>query len=227
MNAPVLPAAVLWDMDGTILDTEPIWDVAMEALALRHGIEMTDELRIATLGNNAVDALTKIFDAARVPESGRDFEAEEARMVSHVVGLFERELPWRPGARELLELLATAQIPMLLVTNTQRDIADVAIGTIDPGRFVATVCGDEVAVGKPAPDIYLRAAELAGVHPHRCLAIEDSPTGAAAAHAAGIPTLVVPSQIPVPPASKRAVRDTLAGLTLDDLAATFAAAGGH
>ena len=222
-----LPAAVLWDMDGTILDTEPIWDIAMEALARRHGIEMTEELRMATLGNNAVDALTKVFDAARVPESGRDFEAEEATMVEHVVGLFAQELPWRPGARELLDLIAAAEIPMLLVTNTQRDIADIAITTIDPGRFVATVCGDEVAVGKPAPDIYLRAAEIAGAHPNTCLAIEDSPTGAAAAHAAGVPNLVVPSQIPVAPATKRVFRDTLAGLTLDEITGLYAAAGGR
>ncbi|GAA3967000.1 HAD family hydrolase [Gordonia caeni] len=227
MSGPLLPAAVLWDMDGTILDTEPIWDIAMEALARRHGIEMTEELRLATLGNNAVDALTKVFDAARVPESGRDFEAEEATMVEHVIGLFARELPWRPGARELLDLIAAAEIPMLLVTNTQRDIADIAITTIDSGRFVATVCGDEVAVGKPAPDIYLRAAEIAGAHPNDCLAIEDSPTGAAAAHAAGVPNLVVPSQIAVRPAGKRVFRDTLAGLTLDELAGLYAAAGGR
>ncbi|MEZ5211722.1 HAD family hydrolase [Gordonia sp. (in: high G+C Gram-positive bacteria)] len=222
--SPALPDAVLWDMDGTLLDTEPIWDEAMEALARRHGIEMTAQLREATLGNNAVDALTKVYDAAHLPESGRDFAADEAWMIDYVVDLFDRELPWRPGARETLDLVAAAGIPMLLVTNTQREIADVAITTIGAGRFLATVCGDEVAVGKPAPDVYLRAAELAGAHPHRCLAIEDSPTGAAAAHAAGIPTLVVPSQVPVPRASRRAFRETLAGLTLDDLAAVFAAA---
>ncbi|UQE76739.1 HAD family phosphatase [Gordonia sp. PP30] len=222
--SPALPDAVLWDMDGTLLDTEPIWDEAMEALARRHGIEMTAQLREATLGNNAVDALTKVYDAAHLPESGRDFAADEAWMIDYVVDLFDRELPWRPGARETIDLVAAAGIPMLLVTNTQREIADVAITTIGAGRFLATVCGDEVAVGKPAPDVYLRAAELAGAHPHRCLAIEDSPTGAAAAHAAGIPTLVVPSQVPVPRASRRAFRETLAGLTLDDLAAVFAAA---
>ncbi|GAC56090.1 putative hydrolase [Gordonia hirsuta DSM 44140 = NBRC 16056] len=219
-----LPAALLWDMDGTILDTEPIWDVAMESLAGRHGVEMTPELRLATLGNNAVDALTKVYDAARLPESGRDFDGDEAWMVALVADLFTAELPWRPGARQTLDLAASADIPMLLVTNTQREIADVAIDTIGVERFLTTVCGDEVAVGKPAPDIYLRAAELAGAHPHDCLAIEDSPTGAAASHAAGVPTLVVPSQVPVPAASKRTFRDTLAGLTLPELAADFARA---
>lgn len=218
------PAAVLWDMDGTILDTEPIWDTALEGLARRHGIEMTADLRKATMGNNSVDALTKVFDAARVPESGRDFDGEEAWMVELVTGLFREELPWRPGAEALLTLIAGAEIPMLLVTNTMREVADVAIETIGRERFLATVCGDEVAVGKPAPDIYLRAAELAGAHPHRCLAIEDSPTGAAAAHAAGVPTLVVPSFIPVPQASHQVFRDSLEGLTLAGLAGCYRAA---
>lgn len=182
----MLPAAVLWDMDGTILDTEPIWDIAMEALAERRGVVMTPELRRATLGNNAVDALTKIYDAAHLPESGRDFDGDEAWMIALVVKLFARDLPWRPGARELLDLIAAEQIPMLLVTNTQREVADIAINTIGAHRFLATVCGDEVAVGKPAPDIYLRAAHLAGAAPGDCLAIEDSPTGAQAALAAGM-----------------------------------------
>lgn len=217
-----LPHAVLWDMDGTLLDTEPIWDVAMERLANRHGIEMTDSLRDATLGNSTVEALTKVFDAAKVPESGRDFEAEEAWMVEYVIGLFAAELPWRPGAREALDLIAAADIPMLVVTNTQREVADIALETIGKHRFIATVCGDEVADGKPAPDIYLRAAEIAGARPHDCLAVEDSPTGSAASHAAGIPTLVVPSAVPVPAASGRTFRESLVGLTLDDVAAASA-----
>ncbi|MFT3662361.1 MAG: HAD family phosphatase [Gordonia sp. (in: high G+C Gram-positive bacteria)] len=219
-----LPAAVLWDMDGTLLDTEPIWDVGMIELARRHGIEMTEELRLATLGNNATDALTKVFDAAAVPESERDFAGEEAWMVQLVVQLFARELPWRPGAREALDLVAAAGIPMLLVTNTQREIAEIPIATLGAQRFTATVCGDEVPVGKPAPDIYLRAAELAGAAPRDCLAIEDSPTGAAAALAAEIPNLVVPSQVPVTPAAGRVFRETLTGLTLDGIVDLFAAA---
>lgn len=213
---PRLPGAILWDMDGTLLDTEPIWDVAMADLAARHGIEMTPQLRKATLGSNSVDALTKVFDAARLPESGRDFDGEEAWMIARVVELFDRALPWRPGAPEALDLFAAAGIPMLVVTNTMREVADIAIGTLGRSRFVATVCGDEVATGKPAPDIYLRAAELAGVPPRGCLAFEDSPTGAAAAHAAGVPTIVIPSAVPVAQASRQVQRDTLAGLTLDE-----------
>ncbi|MCK0440732.1 HAD family phosphatase [Gordonia alkaliphila] len=220
----LLPKAVLWDMDGTLLDTEPIWDEAMEALAVRHGVVMTPELRMATLGNNSVDALTKVYDAARLPESGRDFDGDEAWMIALVVELFARALPWRPGAVAVLDMVAAADIPMLLVTNTMREVADIAIGTIGADRFVATVCGDEVEFGKPAPDIYLRAAELVGAHPGDCLAIEDSPTGAAAAHAAGVPHLVVPSQIPVVPAGRRVFRDTLAGLSLVEFADLFAQA---
>ena len=94
---------------------------------------------------------------------------------------------------------------MVLVTNTVRELTEVALETIGRGRFTTTVCGDEVVVGKPAPDPYLRAAELLGVPSADCLAVEDSPTGAQAASAAGCPTLVVESAAPVEPGRLRFV----------------------
>ncbi|WP_026917924.1 HAD family hydrolase [Gordonia shandongensis] len=220
-----LPLAVFWDMDGTLLDTEPLWTLAMEEFAERVGAVMTPELREATMGNSSVDALTRVYDAGRVPESGRDFQGDEARMVQRVLDLFADGLRWRPGALDALALVAEAQIPMLLVTNTIREVAEEMLDTLGRDRFVATVCGDEVAAGKPEPHIYRRAAEIVGHAPRRCLAVEDSPVGAAATHAAGVPAIVVPSAVPVPVRPTYTYRDTLVGLTLEDLAAAVARPG--
>ncbi|AZG44407.1 HAD family hydrolase [Gordonia insulae] len=215
--APQSPAAVLWDMDGTLLDSEPLWDIAMADLALRHGIVMSPALRESTLGNSLPDAMTKVYVAADVAPEAQDRDGDFRWLLDHVADLFGAGLPWRPGARDALDLIAAAGVPMVLVTNTVRELTDIALGTLGPDRFSATVCGDEVAHGKPAPDLYLRAAELVGVRTGACLAVEDSPTGTVAATTAGCPTLVIPSAAPVPPGSLRTFRESLVGLSLDDI----------
>ncbi|WP_431309266.1 HAD family hydrolase [Gordonia prachuapensis] len=211
------PAAVLWDMDGTLLDSEPLWDIAMEDLALRHGIVMSPALRESTLGNSLPDAMSKVYAAAGIGPESQDRSGDERWLLDHVAGLFGAGLPWRPGARDALELVRSSALPMVLVTNTVRELTDIALETIGPHRFTATVCGDEVAAGKPEPDPYLRAASLLGLRPDQCLAVEDSPAGTAAATAAGCPTLVVPSAAPVPAGSLRSFRESLVDLTADDL----------
>ncbi|QRY64628.1 HAD family phosphatase [Gordonia sp. PDNC005] len=208
-------------MDGTLLDTEPLWERVLVEFADKVGTEMTQSLRDSTMGNSSPDAMTKVYDAALVPESGRDFEADEAWMVQRVIDLFASGTPWRPGAVDALDMIAAAEIPMVLVTNTMREVTDVLLDTIGRERFVATVCGDEVEAGKPEPHIYRRAAELVGLPVSRCLAVEDSPTGAAATFAAGVRAIIVPSAIAVPPRATYTFRDTLVGLTVDDLAAAL------
>ncbi|EGD56185.1 HAD family hydrolase [Gordonia neofelifaecis] len=208
-------------MDGTLLDTEPLWGRAMEEFAVKVGTRMTPELRDSTMGNSSVDALTKVYDAALVPESGRDFDADEAWMVERVLAMFATDLRWRPGALAALDLVSAAEIPMVLVTNTIREVTDVMLDTLGRERFVASVCGDEVEAGKPEPHIYRRAAEIVGFAPGECLAFEDSPVGAAATHAAGVPAIVIPSAVPVPPKPTYSYRESLEGLTLDDLSAVF------
>ena len=116
----------------------------------------------------------------------------------YTADLFDGGLPWCAGANELLEALAAEGTPMALVTNTQRALTERALNSIGRQYFSATVCGDEVASGKPAPDPYLRAAALLGLAPQQCLAVEDSVTGTAAAERAGCPVLVVPNDVEVP-----------------------------
>ncbi|BDH57496.1 HAD family phosphatase [Tsukamurella sp. PLM1] len=186
-----LPAAVLFDMDGTLLDSEKLWDIAVAEFTRGLGYEVTPEARESTLGNATGDALRKLYDFAQVPEADRDYPGAERWVSNRVVELFDGGIPWQPGAREALDLLADAGVPLVLVTNTIRDVTEHALGTLGRERFVATVCGDEVAEPKPAPDPYLRGARLAGVAPQDCVAVEDSPTGARSAFVAGCTVLTV------------------------------------
>ncbi|MFT4199656.1 HAD family hydrolase [Gordonia sp. (in: high G+C Gram-positive bacteria)] len=221
MTSNPAPAAILWDMDGTLIDSEPIWDVAVADFAVRHGLVMDEALRESTLGNSLPDAMGKVYDAAGIAVGDRDTEADARWLVDHVGGLFHDGLPWRPGAREALEAVQDAGIAMVVVTNTVRELTEIALATIGRHRFTATVCGDEVPMGKPAPFPYLRAADLLGYAPHACLVVEDSPTGVASATAAGCPTLVVPSGVDVDEGPGRVFRDSLLDVGVDDLAAAW------
>lgn len=189
-----LPAAVLFDMDGTLLDSEKLWDIAVAEFTRSLGFEITPEARESTLGNATGDALRKLFDFAAVPESDRDYAGAEAWVSNRVVELFDGGIPWQPGARATLDLLGDAGVPLVLVTNTIRDVTEHALGTLGRERFVGTVCGDEIPNPKPAADPYLRGAELAGVPAGECIAVEDSPTGARSALAAGCTVLTVGPQ---------------------------------
>lgn len=209
--------AVLFDMDGTLVDSEKLWDVSLAALYTELGGTMTAQVRASMVGGSAEDTIRTVYtdlglepDPAAMAESSRwlhDYTAE----------LFDDGLPWCDGARELLEALAAERIPMALVTNTQRALTDRALNSIGRHYFSATVCGDEVPRGKPSPEIYERAAALLGLHPGVCLAIEDSVTGTAAAEGAGCPVLVVPNDVAVPTGPRRHHVSTLVGLGTAEL----------
>jgi HAD superfamily hydrolase (TIGR01509 family) len=144
--------------------------------------------------------------------------ADVADWLHEITGeLFDAGLPWCDGARELLEELAAADVPMALVTNTRRALTERALNSIGRHYFTVSVCGDEVPSGKPAPDPYRQAAALLGLDPAHCLAIEDSVTGAASAEGAGCPVLVVPNDVEVPAGPRRRHARTLAEIDLDGL----------
>ena len=207
-------AAVLWDLDGTIVDTEPMWMAAEHDLAAEHGAEWTEEDGLALVGNTLLESGRYIRERL-----GSDLSAEAIvdRLVDRLADSLGGEVPWRPGAAELVRELAAAGCSM--IPTYERPAAPVA----EALPFDAVVTGDAVTHGKPHPEAYLRAAELLGVDPTQCLAIEDSRTGARSANAAGCLVLVVPHMVPVPPQERRVFRDTLAGMRLEDLRALRAA----
>ena len=190
-------------MDGTLVDSEKLWDVAINELYSRRGRVLAPEVRDATVGGSADGVIRLVFDDLGL-DPDPEHMAEVADWMHDYVGeLFTTGLPWCPGAPELLDALLAADVPMALVTNTRRALTENALNSIGRQYFSVTVCGDEVPQGKPAPDIYLRAAQLLGFPAGDCLAIEDSITGAAAAEGAGCPVLVVPNEVEVPATSRR------------------------
>lgn len=214
------PMAVLWDMDGTLVDSEKLWTVALAETARRLGGELSTSAREAIVGSDLPRTLVILFDdLGLAPEPTRLAQAG-GMIVTRTAELFGRGLEWRPGAPEALRTVR-AGWPTALVTNTGRTLTELALDGIGREHFVVTVCGDEVPRGKPHPDPYLRAAELLGVPIGRCLAVEDSPTGALAAERAGAAVLVVPCEVPVPAGPGRVRRDTLAGLTAVDIRAAY------
>ena len=204
--------AVLFDMDGTLVDSEKLWDIAMQKLYAKFGAEMTPEVRESTVGGSAESVMKIVYADLGLEQDPADMAAT-ADWLHVITGeLFEAGLPWCDGARELLDALHEAAVPMALVTNTRRGLTERALDSIGRHYFIASVCGDEVANGKPAPDPYRRAAGLLGLDPVQCLAVEDSVTGALSAEDAGCPVLVVPNDVEVPLTVRRRHVSTLSGV---------------
>lgn len=209
--------AVLWDMDGTIVDSEKLWDFGIHELYRRHGRQLSAQVRNSTIGGSSETVMDIVYADLGLEPDPADMARTADWLHEYVGGLFAAGLPWCAGAREMLEGLSAAGVPMALVTNTRRDLADQALESIGRHYFSVSVCGDEVPAGKPSPDPYLRAAEMLGLRPEDCLAIEDSVTGSTSAESAGCAVLVVPNEIEVPPGPRRRHAESLAGLSVSDL----------
>jgi HAD superfamily hydrolase (TIGR01509 family) len=208
-------------MDGTLVDSEKIWEVALGELAEHLGGNLGRPARQAMVGSNMATSMTVLFaDLGLEPRRAALADAGQW-LAERTRELFRRGLPWRPGARQALAAVRSAGWPAALVTNTERRLVEVALDAIGRHWFDAVVCGDEVSHGKPEPDAYLRAAELLGVSAADCLAVEDSPTGTAAAEAAGCAVLVVPSEVDVPDGPRRVSRPSLDLVTIDELGVIF------
>lgn len=186
-------AAVLLDMDGTLVDTEKVWDVALCELAARLGGVLSDAARAAMIGGSSQTTMRLL--AEDLGQSALDRAEGAAWLDARVLELFREGVPWRPGAPELLAAIRSAGLLTALVTNTRRALVDVALLTIGAANFDVLVCGDEVPDSKPHPGHYLAATAALGVDPVRCVAIEDSPAGVASALSAGCVVLAIPNEV--------------------------------
>lgn len=212
------PAAVLWDMDGTIVDTEPYWMVAEQALVGSFGGTWTHEDGLRLVGNG-------LDDSARIlQEAGVDLPVAEIvdRLTDRVMEQILVEVPWRPGARELLREVREAGIPTALVTMSLGRMAHQVAEAVPFAAFDRVVAGDDVVHGKPHPEAYLTAAAQLGVDIRDCVAIEDSAPGVASAAASGATAIAVPHHVPLPADASYVLWETLAGRTLADVASVHA-----
>jgi HAD superfamily hydrolase (TIGR01509 family) len=214
-------------MDGTLVDSEKVWTTSLVETARRLGGELSAMAREDMVGSNMARTLVVLFDDLGLDRDPLRMAEAEQWMTVRTGELFAAGLEWRPGALEALRLVRAAGWPTALVTNTGRALTEMALESIGREHFTRTVCGDEVPRGKPDPDPYLRAAELLGVAPESCLAVEDSPTGAIAAERAGCAVLVVPCDVAVPAGPRRVHRGSLLGLTSDDVRLSYAQARGE
>lgn len=203
-------------MDGTLVDTEQYWMAAETELMEAFGLPWSHENALELVGSGLWDG------AAYFQAKGVDLDADTIvnRLTERVrEQLEEHGVPWRPGARELLQALREASVPTALVTMSVRSMADDIVAAIPFEAFDLIVSGDSVENAKPHPEPYLTAAAQLGVDIADCIAIEDSPTGLASAHASGAIALAVPNFIPLDGLPAAALWPTLDGTTVDDVAA--------
>lgn len=210
-------AAVLFDMDGLLVDTEPLWFETETEVMARLGAPWSKLDQAALLGGSMDRTVGYLLAKATRPASPRDVEGwmTEGMLTRVRAGRVEV----KPGARELLAEVAAAGLPYALVTSSQRQLAEAVLAGAG-FRFPVMVCGDDVLTAKPDPAPYALAAKQLEVEPARCVALEDSPNGVASAAAAGCRVVAVPSFADIPPAPGRLVVGSLLDIdvaTLRDL----------
>jgi HAD superfamily hydrolase (TIGR01509 family) len=209
--------AVLWDMDGTILDSEPLWEKAICEYIGERGGELTDADRAGLIGTPTWRMLAIVCAAVGfdpTPEIAAEITQFMDRRVSELIA---DSAGWQPGAKQALDLTSEAGLRCALVTNSSRRITESGLDIIGREYFATSVSGDDVIAGKPAPYSYLRAAELLDVSPRDSVAVEDSYVGAHAAEAAGCGVVVVGPAGASLGGPARMVRTSLVGMRVTDL----------
>lgn len=219
-------AAVLWDMDGTLIDTEPHWLTAEQELCAEHGGTWDEALAHDLIGLPLMVSAEHL--RARAGIEGTAEEIVETLIERVTTRIADQGIPWRPGARELLHELHARDVPCALVTMSFSEQTDLLIDSLPSGAFATIVTGDRVTHGKPHPEPYLTAMDHLGVDPGTCIAVEDSIPGLTSAEAAGVLTIGVEAIVPIPAAPGRVKLPTLEGLTVAALRQILAAGGdGH
>lgn len=208
-------AAALFDMDGLLVDSEPLWSVAEAELAAHYGGVWDDEIKTRCIGTALPDAVPMMLDYFGVPDpSPAQVQAAKDFLLSRMVTLFSTALPVQPGALELVDALRAEGVPTALVSSSYRVLVDATLARVGAGRFDVTVAGDEVAHTKPHPEPYLAAAAALGVDATRCVVFEDAPAGIVSAEAAGCLAIGIPGHAPLEAAPDRPVLASLADVDL-------------
>jgi HAD superfamily hydrolase (TIGR01509 family) len=211
--------AVLFDMDGLLVDTEPLWFETEADVMARLGGPWTKQDQEHLLGGSMDNTVGYLLARATRPAS----PADVARWMTE--GMLRRaaegRVVVRPGARALLDEVARAGLPFALVTGSQRPFTEAVLASTG-FRFPVTVTGDDVTRTKPDPEPYLLAAKLLDADPGQCVALEDSPNGVASATTAGCLVVAVPTLLPVPPAPRRLIAASLSEVNLATLRALAA-----
>lgn len=219
------PAAVLWDMDGTLADTEPHWIRAQSALLERRGLPtLTREQEIHLVGASS-EQVVSLFHSLGVDEEFREIVDEVFADVCESVA---DGIRWRPGAVELLQNLNDHGVPTALVTNSNRALADAVLRHLPGCTFTRTVTSSDVRPGKPEPAPFHFAARQLGVAAADCLVIEDSMNGIRGALAAGCVTIAIPHGMDLAESPEYILRPSLTGLDwpqLQDLFTSFRTRG--
>jgi HAD superfamily hydrolase (TIGR01509 family) len=222
MPSPIAPAAVFFDMDGLLIDSEPTWFQAEKDMLASYGFTLGAEHYPHVLGKPLDVSTAYLLELTGHPVSAVEFsDGIEIAMVERL----RDGVPMMPGAKNLLVELEAAGMPLALVSASSRRIVDACLPLIGPEHFHFTVSGDDVERSKPSPDPYLRAAENLGVDPAECVVLEDSPTGVAAGHAAGCRVIAVPHAAEVPPRERVTIVDSLRRVNLGFLRGLFEADG--
>ncbi|WP_416403109.1 HAD family hydrolase [Arthrobacter sp. LFS091] len=216
-SQPLLKA-VLWDMDGTLVDTEPYWIAAERALVESHGGTWSHQQAMQLVGQSLLHSAAILQDAGVKLEARQIVDTLSAQVIAQV----RRNVPWRPGARELLDELHQAGVRCALVTMSEGPLAGVVVESLPKPYFEFMVTGDTVTNGKPHPEAYLTAVERLRLDDpaltiHHCVALEDSVPGATAAIASGVVTVGIPHQVPLPEDPRMVMWDTLTGRTVEDV----------
>ena len=211
-------AAVLWDMDGVLVDSEPLWTVAEAELAATLGGTWDADIKAQVVGTRLDVAVPTILRWFGAPDDAEQVAATSAWLLHRMVALFATQLPLVPGAVELLAALQAEGVPQALVSSSYRVLVDAVLAQ-GVGPFSLSVAGDEVARGKPDPEPYRTAAARLGVDPAACVVIEDSPSGVASGEAAGCAVVAVPSVpgVVFDAAARRLVVASLTQITVSDL----------
>ncbi|MBE0429328.1 MAG: HAD family phosphatase [Thermoleophilia bacterium] len=205
--------AVIFDLDGILIDSEQVWDEARRALTAELGGEWSEEATRAMMGMSSVEWSSYMHERLGVPLVPAEISR---RVVERLRDLYLEELPLMPGAREAVRRMA-ARWPLGLASSSNRELIDLVLhesGLLD--EFRATVSSEEVARGKPSPDVYLEAARRVDAEPAGCLAIEDSGNGIRAARAAGMRVIAIPNKA-LPPEPEALAEADLVIVSLDDL----------